>query len=223
MNRARRIPSAAVSGSTGSGAPTPATRGPLIAAAAAPPPDGTTIGVAVGQPPVQRRLDLDPELAAHVTKLVAQAHTAGHLAGRAEGERAAMERADQLARSVALAVGEIEHVLERDRQAATGGIVELAVAIAETVIGRTPHDGGAAVVARIADALDHLDERPLTVRVAEDDLSAVRAAAEGLDDVVVQADASLSPGEARVSGAWSHADLTRAAAWAAIQRMLDEP
>ncbi|MEO1062699.1 MAG: FliH/SctL family protein [Actinomycetota bacterium] len=186
--------------------------------------DARTIGepMTFGQPALERRLDLDPELRAYVTQRIAEAHAAGVAEGHMAGVIESTDRVDQLAQAVTLTITDVEERMEQARQATTGGIIDLSVSIAEVVLGRTPHDDGATMLRRAEEALDLLDERPLTLTVSPIDVELVEAAAAGLEDVVIATDASLQPGEAQLRGGWSHADLTRAAAWEAIRRHLDD-
>lgn len=226
--KSRRIPGAAVAGAGDAPAPfRPMHRipSPAIAfddTAEESIPDDLPAVRPFGQPSVDERLRLDPELHAHVDRIVAQARADGEREGREAGRAEAEQRIDSLSRSVALSVSEIEDRLEHTRQANIGGLIDLAKAIAKQVIGRTPHDAGAALLARLEEVADLLDERPLTIRVSPTDADVIRAAKKGHPDLAVDVDASLQPGEAVVTGGWSHADLTHAAAWEALERHLAE-
>ncbi len=186
--------------------------------------DARTIGepLTFGQPAIERRLHLDPDLRAHVDRLVDEAHAAGFAEGHAAGVDETNARLDRLAQAITLTITDVEERMEQARQSTAGGVVELATAIAEVVLGRTPHDDGAALLRRVEEAMDLLDERPLVLSVSPDDLAVAEQAAAAIDDLTVEADASLQPGEARLRGGWSHADLTRAAAWESIRRHLDD-
>lgn len=182
--------------------------------------------VPFAHPPVEQRLLSDPELSALVDRLVSEAYNTGRTEGLTAGRQGCAADTDRLAQAITLTVTDVEERMEEARQATVGGLLDLAVAIAEAVIGRTPHDDGAALVRRVEEAMDLLDERPLTLSVSATDESSVRAAASGLDDLTVEVDRSLSPGEGRLRGGWSFADLTHAAAWEAIRRHLadsDQP
>lgn len=178
-------------------------------------------GLPVSHPPVAQRLASDSELARHVEQLVAEAFEAGRAEGRREGADEQAARLEHLAQAVTLTVTDVEERIEEARQAAVGGMLDLAVAIAEVVIGRTPHDDGAAVLRRVEEALEHLDERPLTLMVSPVDETAARTAADAIEDLAVEVDGSLAPGEARLRGGWSSADLTHGAAWEAVRRQLN--
>ncbi|MEM9609614.1 MAG: FliH/SctL family protein [Actinomycetota bacterium] len=178
--------------------------------------------VPFAHPPVERRLSSDPELRGLVDRLVAEAYDAGRADGLATGREEGASSIDRLAQAITLTVTDVEERMEEARQATVGGLLDLAIAIAEAVIGRTPHDDGAALVRRVEEAMDVLDERPLTLAVSASDEEAVRGAAEGIEDLAVEVDPSLSPGEGTLRGGWSFADLTHAAAWDAIRRHLDD-
>ena len=186
--------------------------------------DARTIGepVTFGQPAIERRLDLDPELRHHVDRMVAEAHAAGLAEGHAAGVAETVERLDRLSQAVTLTVTDVEERMEETRQTTVGGVIELATSIAEAVLGRTPHDDGAALLRRVEEALDLLDERPLTLSVSPIDLDVAEQAASSIEDLAVESDPGLQAGEARLRGGWSHADLTRAAAWDAVRRHLDD-
>jgi flagellar biosynthesis/type III secretory pathway protein FliH len=89
-------------------------------------------------------------------------------------------------------------------------MVDLAVGLAEFVLGHAGHDGGEALMRRLGQALSLLDDRNLVVAMNNEDI----ALAEQIDaaGIVIVADPDLAPGEARVTGEWARADLTRQAA-----------
>ena len=126
-----------------------------------------------------------------------------------------------LGRAITLACAEMVESLDSARRANVGGMVELARCMAELVMGRTPHDGGAAVLNRLREALERLDERELTISVNPEDVAMVSQGLSTELGLTISGDPSLAPGEARIRGGWSHADLTHAAAWAAVQNAVD--
>ncbi len=98
--------------------------------------------------------------------------------------------------------------------------MDLACAIAASVLGREPSDGGAALAARLLDVLDAVDDEALTVTVAPAEAEIVATALAGTAGVEVRTDPRLAPGEARVAGRWASADLTRTALLAAVRDAL---
>jgi flagellar assembly protein FliH len=175
---------------------------------------------AIGQPSIERTIHMDSAMSAQIDKMRESAYAEGLAEGRTQGTQEMGQRIESISASISLSCGELQDRLERSRQSHAGGVVQLAEAIAEAVIGRTPHDDGAAVLARVRAALDQLDDPLLRISVHPEDQGVVT---DGLGDhpgIEVSADPSLSLGEARVSGGWSHADLTREAAWNAVRRSL---
>ena len=74
-------------------------------------------------------------------------------------------------------------------------------------MGRTPSDGGAALLARLRRESSASVHRHDRVAVASADAELIRSAL-GESGVVVEVDASLQPGEAHLAGDWSSASLT---------------
>jgi flagellar biosynthesis/type III secretory pathway protein FliH len=106
------------------------------------------------------------------------------------------------------------------RAAEAAGIAALAMEIARAVVGSEPHDGGVALGARLREVLASVDDRPVHIAVHPGDTAILSGALADVDGLTLVADATLSPGEARVHGRWAEADVTRSAAWLAIQRAL---
>ncbi len=108
----------------------------------------------------------------------------------------------------ALEQGRAQLRQEFDRQ--RDELVRLAVEMATLVLGHDQHDGGAALLTRLQEALSILDDSDLVISMNEVDLPlAAQIDAAG---VTVIADATLQPGEARITGQWAQADLTHAMA-----------
>lgn len=165
----------------------------------------------------------DPTLDTFTRQRVEEAAEAAYEQGRREGAADARAEAAAAAQRITAALAQARDSalaeLAALRAEQAHAHVGLATAIAETVLGREPHDGGQALLARVRDALANLDDAPLTVRVHPDDVAAVAGGV--LDErVSVQADPSLAPGEGRISGSWAQADLTLQAAWRAVREVL---
>jgi flagellar biosynthesis/type III secretory pathway protein FliH len=106
------------------------------------------------------------------------------------------------------------------RQDRAAEVIQVALAITEQVLGREPHDGGLVLLQRLREALERLDDAPLRVWVSPADLDVVRAGVGGAQGVAVEADPALQPGEARVQGPWSRAELGYADAFAIVREAL---
>ena len=139
--------------------------------------------------------------------------------GYAEGRADANASGHQIAAAIGLSTTELMDFSAADRRTAVNAVTELAERIATVIIGRTPHDDGAAVLARIRDVLMDLDDAPFTVAVHPGDLDIVSAGVNG-DSVIIAVDPQLQPGEARIRGAWSYRDITHATVWDAIRTAL---
>ncbi|GEM_PF-1839717 len=181
------------------------------------PEAGPGPGRAVGQLDPRETLALNPELAEWVGRQIAEAHERG----RAEGRAMAADRVDQLGAAITMASARVSEFTDAERMAATNTVIELSERIATLILGRTPHDGGEAVLARVRRVLEDREDGPYTIEVNPDDLALVSAAITD-DSVTVRPDPRLGPGEARVHGSWSHADLTRSTIWEAIRGSLAE-
>lgn len=170
------------------------------------------VGSRVGVP-------LDPELAALLHDAAAQGYERGRQAGFREGRDAA---ASNVPGAIGAAFEDGVHTLARWQQANASDVVDLALAIARKVLDREPSEEAGLLADRIRMALAALDDSPLVISVHPGELEATAAALDGSDGVSVSPDAGLRPGEARITGPWSHADLTREAALAAVAGALTE-
>jgi len=172
-------------------------------------------------------MELDETLRTFVETQIATARAEGHASGYSEGRAEALERNDSLAATISLAATELMAFSATEKTMAVNSVMELAERIATVVMNRTPHDGGQAALMRIRSVLEQLDDAPFTIAVNADDMDAVAGGLNG-SDVVVAADHTLQPGEARIRGVWSYSELTQAAAWEAVRAAMtdssnDEP
>lgn len=162
---------------------------------------------------------LDAFTRARVEEAAKAAYDQGRRDGAADARTEAAAAAERVTAALAQARDAAVAELASLRAEQAHATVSLATAIAEAVLGREPHDGGQALLARVRDALASLDDAPLVVRVHADDLDAVAAGV--LDErVSVEVDPRLAPGEGRITGPWAQADLTREAAWGAVRAVL---
>jgi flagellar biosynthesis/type III secretory pathway protein FliH len=161
----------------------------------------------------------DPKLAALLHDAAAQGYERGRQAGFREGREAA---ASKVPGAIGAAFEDGLRALARWQQANASDVVDLALAIARRVLEREPSEEAGLLADRIRTALAALDDSPLVISVHPGDLEATAAAMAGSDGVSVSPDAGLRPGEARITGPWSHADLTREAALAAVAGALQE-
>lgn len=166
-------------------------------------------------------LDIDPVVRASVEEATATAYERGFTDGMAVGRREAYAEAEQLAELIRGAAQDAAVRLAEARAARSAEVVELALAIAEQVIGHEPHDGGMVLLERLRSTLEQLDDEPLRVLVHPEDAPVVERGIVGARNVRVEPDVSLQPGEARVEGPWSRAELTFAGAMDMVREVLD--
>lgn len=172
---------------------------------------------------VQPRLLAAPPPAsdAFVRAQVAEAAAAAYADGRRDGERDARAELGAAVVRVEAAFAAVRAEIAALRAGRAEADVALAAAIGEAVLGREPHDGGKALLARLGQVLAELDDAPLVVRVHPGDAEVVAAAVAREGAVAVEVDTALAPGEARVDGRFASAALTRDAAWEAVRAVLD--
>lgn len=143
------------------------------------------------------------------TRLIENAADEAYERGLREGRRRGIAElhlaADGLRTAVGVGAGEIRRA-HADNAAE---VVDLAIEIARFVIGAAPPLDGVVLRQRIAEALTALDGRNLTVAVSAHDRDAIAQSLAGSVGLEVTTDPDLAPGEARLSGPWGSADLTR--------------
>ena len=152
---------------------------------------------------------LDPATAAVVEQQAAAAYARGRAEGERAGRAAASEEAKRAADAVAGCVEALYDETLAQREAATAATLELARQLALEVLARTPPDDAFVVLERVREAAAALDDVPLEVRLHPADHATLQGvSADGRLQFV--ADAAIAAGEARLSGAWGGAEITRA-------------
>lgn len=186
------------------------------------------VGAVVGSGPRRLSTASQDRVDPVVRDLVERAREDGYAQGLAEGRtrgaedatEAARQQVDALGRAVTAACQQLRLDAEAERDRTVAAATELALSIAAVVLGREPHDGGDAVAARVRATLDQLDDPAPVVRTSPTDVEVVAAAVADLRGVQIETDPRLQPGDARIDGGWARADLTTAAAFAAVRREL---
>jgi flagellar biosynthesis/type III secretory pathway protein FliH len=163
---------------------------------------------------------IDPVVRSRVEEATATAYERGFADGMAAGRREAHGEVEQIALLLRGAADDAAERLDAARRERAREVLELAFAIAEAVIGREPHDGGVALLGRVQEALEHLDDEPLRVHVHPDDEPTISQGLGGAHAVTVVADAQLAPGEARIRGPWARAEVTFAGALEIVREVL---
>ncbi len=145
-----------------------------------------------------------------------EAFEQGRAAGLEEGRAAAAAEVGRLLEQIRAALQEGLEALDRWRASEADRVVDLALRIARHVLGREPVET-ARLIERIREALAAIDDAPLELSVHPGQVEPLR---EALSGVTVRGDPSLAPGEARLAGPWSSADLTFEAACEVIREAL---
>jgi flagellar assembly protein FliH len=159
---------------------------------------------------------LDATTAAVVDRAVAAARAEAFREGEAAGRAAAVDAADRAATAVVGALDGLHQEAVAQREEACRAVLELAVDLAGDVLGRTPPDDALAVLDRVRAVVAMLDDDPLEVRLHPEDHAALLAAEAAVGGRLrLVADPQVVPGDARVTGTWGGAELTRRALLAA--------
>ena len=144
--------------------------------------------------------------------LLEQARAEAFEAGRREGFAAGLADMEGAISRVDAALRTAVSDLNDYRAQAVNETIDAALEVAAFVVGQLPEDKGGAIASRIHDALTGLDDEDLVVAIHPQDWDAVSELVRLPAGVTMQRDPSLRPGEARITGKWATADLTREAA-----------
>ncbi len=145
-------------------------------------------------------------------QLIEEAQAEAFAAGRREGVTAGRAEMEGAITRVEAALRKAVQDLNEYRERAINETLDAALEVASFVVGHLPPDEGASIAGRIQDALVSLDDEDMVVAIHPQDWDAVSEAIRLPNGVTMQRDPSLRPGEARVSGRWATAELTREAA-----------
>jgi flagellar biosynthesis/type III secretory pathway protein FliH len=145
-------------------------------------------------------------------ELIEQARAEAFEAGRREGFTAGRADMEGAISRVDTALRTAVRELNEYRSQAVDETIEAALEVAAFVVGQLPADDGSAIATRIHNAIAGLDDEDMTVSIHPQDWDAVSSLVRLPNGITMERDPSLRPGEARVSGRWATADLTRDAA-----------
>lgn len=161
----------------------------------------------------------DPEWEQRVAETEVESYARGTEEGRRQAAAELSVRLEALQGTLLAAVDRSAAAIREQIRADTDRVVALALELAESVTGSVPVPA-AVLSARIEAALDSLEGADFIVEVHPGDVDVVT---EALDDArcTVRTGTDLQPGEARVRGAWGHADLTREVAWTVLREAFD--
>lgn len=147
---------------------------------------------------------------AEVEMALAEAYQRGHQDGVVQGRRDATAHIEALSTSIVAAfeatTAEVREVVHTEAD----GRLRASLDIAEFVLGSVPEVDHAELLRRIERAIADIDDEPLTLHLSEADHGTLDTVGFGSMRVVV--DPGLLQGEAKVTGPWSVANLSRDAA-----------
>lgn len=164
----------------------------------------------------------DPSFDPAMVTALEAAYARGRRDGQVEGRATGTTEARSAMTAVQAALQRTVAACAAARQHESAEVVALAAAIARVVVGREPVLEGAALLARVREALELIDDPTITVAAAPSDVEALSAGLADIVGMTVTPDPSLSSGEARVVGRWASAALTRESGWAAVRELLEE-
>lgn len=153
-------------------------------------------------------------------ELIEKARAEAFEAGRSEGFAAGRSDMDGAISRIDGALRTAVSDLSQIRSNAVSETIEAAFDVAAFVIGQAPADDGAAVAARIREAIAALDEETMTIAIHPQDWDAVSSLVRLPNGVTMERDPALRPGEARIAGRWATAELTREAALEVAREVL---
>ncbi len=156
----------------------------------------------------------------NTAELVEQARAEAFEAGRREGFAAGRADVQDAIARVDSALRNAVRELDNHRMRAVNETLDAALEVAAFVVGSLPADEGAAIAARIQEAITDLDDEDMVIAIHPQDWDAVSELVRLPNGMTMQRDPSLRPGEARVVGRWATAELTRDAALEVAREVL---
>jgi flagellar biosynthesis/type III secretory pathway protein FliH len=163
---------------------------------------------------------LDASTMAVLEAKVAEAGAKAYADGEAAGRAAAAASAARTAQAVEAAVARVHAELVAQREQATRLQLDVAATLAEAVLGRVAPDDAQVVLTRVQAAMALLDDPELTLHLHPEDHAVL--VEHTIPGVTLQADPSVALGDARITGAYAGAELTRTALLAAVVEALRE-
>lgn len=164
----------------------------------------------------------DASTQALIDRLEADAYRRGHADGEEAATTRAVAAAERASATVRPLLDQLVAGLGRLRDERVRADVELALSIAELVLGTVPVVTVDELTARVQAAVDGLADPDLEVRVHPDHAEVLRArvADHGGRQIRVVADPETGAAEAHVAGRWGRAEVTREAALVAVREAL---
>lgn len=163
---------------------------------------------------------LDPATRARVDQEVAAAYEQGRQDGRREAEAAAARAGSAVVAQVEAALDRAHEELAASRAEDGARALDLAIRIAEELVGVSVAERTTGLVTRVQQVLAAVDDTDLVLHASPDEVHVLSEELRHVAGLTVEMDPSLGHGEARITGPWSDADLTWDATWASIRSAL---
>lgn len=153
---------------------------------------------------------LDDATLAVLDAAVADAERRAYAAGHAAGHRDATEAVERATNAVSTRIDTFLSQLANHREALVEASFVLGRRAARAVLDDTPPAQAQQVLDRALDAVRHLDDDRLELRMHPDDAAVVGRGSVDQRLTIVD-DPSIASGEARITGQYASLDLTRSA------------
>jgi flagellar biosynthesis/type III secretory pathway protein FliH len=153
-------------------------------------------------------------------QLIEEARAEAFAAGRREGVAAGRAEMEGAIARVEVALRAAVQNLNEYRAQAVTETLDAALEVAAFVVGELPPDEGTSLARRIEDAIAGLDDEDMVVAIHPQDWDSVSEIVRLPSGITMERDPSLRPGEARISGRWASAELTRDAALQVAREVL---
>ena len=177
-------------------------------------------GSKVGPAPIYLDSNATRFVDGEMADIVDQARRAGYEAGYRDGYGSGSADSTAAAARVAGALESSVRAASQLRRETIVEALQAALAVAEHVVGSAAPTPPDALLERIEQAIETLDDEAITVSLSPRDWDHLASTVALPPNVSVDSDPTLSAGEARIRGTWSSIDLTRAAALDVVRRVL---
>jgi flagellar biosynthesis/type III secretory pathway protein FliH len=160
---------------------------------------------------VQATTVQSPNVTHYLQAELDQALREAHEAGRRLGHHQAAETVARVEQAVTQACEFAVLASAQERIETVDALLDVAEVTADTVIGRTPHDGGRNLLERLRAELIEVPDESVRVEINADDHTFISEGLTTLGAHHVVVSPEMAPGETRIVGAWRRVELTRAA------------
>jgi flagellar biosynthesis/type III secretory pathway protein FliH len=162
----------------------------------------------------------DPRAAALLDEARKEGYDQGFAAGAAAAEATIRRVETEAIARIERALTAASAGLRAELGAFGPELTRLAVQVARRLVAEVPETVASGLERRIGAALEALDDDDLVLRLNPDDAARLRTFTRRLEGATVETDPGLAPGDARLVGRWSRADLTMETAWRIVEEQV---